>query len=112
MCLVFRMLEVVEGMLCLLEVLEAMRCVLGIPYARGCGGYALFVGGAGDVGGARGAGDDTLLCMLECGLCFGVLKFRCGSFLVADCPQGGEWQNPFVQALAEHSRKLICDEEE
>ena len=86
-CVLLRTLEAAEGALCLLEVPEVMHvrysvrwrlwrvgsvagrvgcaCAGGAgddalcatPYARGCGGCALFDGG---VGGAGGAGGDAL----------------------------------------------------
>ncbi len=44
LCMLFCMLEAVEGKLCLLEVLEVMRCCAAL-YTGGCGGWALFAGG-------------------------------------------------------------------
>ena len=48
-CVRLCMLEAMEDELCLLEVTKVMRCVA--LYAGGCGGRALFAGGAESAGG-------------------------------------------------------------
>jgi len=74
--------DVMHGML--LCTLEVMGCVLCLPeyvessgddggdelcatlYTRGCGGCALFAGGAGGNGAAGGTGDDAIVCYSVC----------------------------------------------
>ena len=70
-CAPFRMLEAAEGELCLLEGAGGAGDDLHATlYARGCGGWALFAGRVGGVGGAGGdAMRRTLLEAVEDGLC-------------------------------------------